>query len=222
MLLILTDSMAAKATAINLARGAPPRSQIEQDIKRALHRRESAQLDTGISWIRAHIGIRGNELADQRANFESHRGQIAGSAGIATEGGIRQISKATRAQERAVASLGKGRMVLWKRRALATYTWMRTGKGPQRQWLHRIQKATNPSCPCGEQVQSGEHIVWDCELHDTERRRNRIHQTRTGEWADLDDPIWVPNDDVEGLAEEDSEQVNGVERFFEYLSFQLC
>ena len=42
-----------------------------------------------------------------------------------------------------------------------------------------------------------------------------------GEWADLDDPIWVPNDDVEGLAESEDQQVNGVERFFEYLSFQF-
>ena len=36
MLLILTDSMAAKATAISLARGAAPRSGIERDIKAAL------------------------------------------------------------------------------------------------------------------------------------------------------------------------------------------
>ena len=64
MLLILTDSMAAKATAINLAKGAAPRSQFERDIKAALRRREALSLDTGISWVRAHIGIRGNELAD--------------------------------------------------------------------------------------------------------------------------------------------------------------
>ena len=44
MLLILTDSMAAKSTAINLSRGAAPRSQIERDIKAALCRRESLSL----------------------------------------------------------------------------------------------------------------------------------------------------------------------------------
>ena len=98
---------------------------------------------------------------------------------------------------------------------------MRTGKGPQREWLHKIAKSTDPSCPCGEQTQSGEHIVWSCALHDTERRRNRIDQTRAGEWADLDGPLWVRNDDVEGLAESDDQQVNGVERFFEYLSYQF-
>ena len=63
--------------------------------------------------------------------------------------------------------------------------------------------------------------MWSCALHDNERRRNRIDNTREGNWADLDDPIWVPNDDVEGLTETDDQQVNGVERFFSYLSFQF-
>ena len=49
MLLILTDSMAAKATAINLSKGAAPRSPIERDIKVALRKREVLKLDTGIS-----------------------------------------------------------------------------------------------------------------------------------------------------------------------------
>lgn len=51
MLLILTDSIAAKATTINLARGAPPRSSsIECDIKAALQRRE-AQASSGSEHI---------------------------------------------------------------------------------------------------------------------------------------------------------------------------
>lgn len=77
MLLILTDSMVAKATVVNLARGAAPRSGIEREIKAALQRRQESKLDTGISWIRAHIGVRGNELADQAARFHSYRGEIA-------------------------------------------------------------------------------------------------------------------------------------------------
>ena len=109
MLLILTDSIAAKATTINLARGAPPRSSsIECDIKAALQRREAQQLDTGISWVRAHICIRGNELADQHALFQSYRGAIAGDKRTATEGGIRRIAKKARAVEREVEGYGLG------------------------------------------------------------------------------------------------------------------
>ena len=108
MLLILTDSMAAKATAINLSKGAAPRSQIERNTKAALHRREALSLDTGISWVRAHIGIRGNELADQHATYQSFLGEISGARRTATEGGIRQIAKEARANERLVAGYGKG------------------------------------------------------------------------------------------------------------------
>ena len=204
-----------------MAAGHPPRSQIEVDIKSALLRRQTLNLDTGISWVRGHIGIRGNELADQCASFHSHRGQIAGDPGIATEGGIRQLTKASRAECRAAPSFGKGRRVGWKRRALAAYTWMRTGKGPQAQWLHRIGKIESPSCPCGTSSQSGEHIVWECPTHNAERSRNRIAHTTKGDWGRLDDPIWVPNDDVKGREETDEEQVDGVERFFEYLSYNL-
>ena len=47
--------------------------------------------------------------------------------------------------------------------------------------------------------------------------------TREGEWGDIDGKIWVPNDDVEGLAESDEQQVDGVERFFDYwhISFEV-
>ena len=171
-----------------------------------------------VCWVRAHIGIRGNELADQHATFHSHLGQIAGTGGTATEGGIRQLTKAARAESRSAPTYGKGRRVGWKRRALAAYTWMRTGKGPQLQWLHRIGKAADPTCHCGAAIQTGEHVVWECRLHNVERRRNRIGSTAKGDWGALDDPLWVPNDDVEGREETDDEQVDGVERFFDYLA----
>ena len=155
MLLVLTDRMAAKATTMNLSRGAAPRSQIEVQIKAALRRRQALGLDTGISWVRAHIGIKGNELADQHATFQSYRGQIANVTRTGTEGGIRWIAKEARASERKVASFGLGNRVNWGRRALATYTWFREGKGPQRQWLYKIGKVEDPSSDCGAEVLAG-------------------------------------------------------------------
>ena len=65
MLLLLMDSMAARNTPRALARGDPPRPGIESRIAEALQQR--SHLDTGISWVRSHIGIPGNEAADKEA-----------------------------------------------------------------------------------------------------------------------------------------------------------
>ena len=156
-------------------------------------------------------------MPDQHAGFQSYKGEIAGAARTATEGGIRRIVQEARASERAVRSFSLGNKVNWGRRALAAYTWFRTGKGSQRQWLHKIGKAEDPSCPCGAAEQSGEYIVRHCTHHSYERAHNFITSTR--EWSNLDTKIWVPNDDAEGLAESDDQQVDGVERFFDYLAY---
>ena len=135
-------------------------------------KKKAQKLDTGISWVRAHIGISGNELADQHATFHSFRGAIAGDKRTATEGGIRRIPKEVRAAERTAEGYGLGGRATWGRHTLSAYTWFRTGKGPQREWLHKIKKAEDPSCPCGAATQTGDHIVSDCSLHLDKRRRN--------------------------------------------------
>ena len=81
-LLLLTDSMAAYRSALNIAAGSPPRSDLEAHIKQALIQRQN--LDTTISWVRSHIGIPGNEAADNAADYCSHLGPVAGLPTTAT------------------------------------------------------------------------------------------------------------------------------------------
>ena len=70
--LILTNSQATMQAIFALVRSSrASRSQIEVDIKHALTARDKAQYDTGIAWIRAHIGIHGNELTDREASFKA-------------------------------------------------------------------------------------------------------------------------------------------------------
>ena len=46
--------------------------------------------------------------------------------------------------------------------------------------------------------------------------RNRITtMTREGEWEDLDRKFWVPNEEA---GDDEDDQVDGVERFFDYLA----
>ena len=77
----------------------------------------------------------------------------------------------------------------WTRQALSAYSWTRTDRGPQKQWLHRIGRAENPHCPCDPHVtQSGEHLVFDCPLH-TAARQTFIPGKRS--WEELDSPHWI-------------------------------
>ena len=88
------------------------------------------------------------------------------------------MGKKERAEARHRASYRKGTAVEWSRRALSAYTWMRTEKGPHREWLHRIGKIDTPYCSCDHAtIQSGAHIVFTCQLHEQARKAliHRVH-----------------------------------------------
>ena len=88
--------------------------------------------------VRSHIGIPGNEKADQATDWQSHLGPISAAPTYATYEGLRAHGKAIRKELRAQPSLGMGRRTLWSRKALSAYTWMRTNRGPQLEWLFRF------------------------------------------------------------------------------------
>jgi len=52
---VLTDSLTALTSTINLAKGYPPRSKIERVISTHIHRRHNAGYITSISWVKGHI-----------------------------------------------------------------------------------------------------------------------------------------------------------------------
>ena len=212
MVLLLTDSMAAYQSALRLARGHHPRSGYSYEIrlKRQLKRRE--HLDTAISWVRSHIGIPGNEAADKLADWQSHLGAVSGLPTVATYEGLRAYHKQVRKTYRAQPSLGFGNKVLWGRKALSAYTWLRTNRGPQREWLHKIRKADSPTCDCGA-TQSGDHITFHCPIVQTARTTLLGPEACT--WAHLDAPRY----DQE---EEDGDKSDLVEEFFSFLFDHLC
>ena len=182
----------------------PPRSGIEIRLKNALIRR--LQVPTAIAWIRSHIGVQGNARADETALLHSHLGRVSLHPSTATFEGIIAHTKASRARERQAASFGIRRPD-WHRHALSAYTWLRTGKGPQRDWLHHIGKSTDPACPaCGASPTSGQHLVFSCPTHLT--RRRELLGGRSS-WEQLDAPDW--------RKEGDDPPYCAIESFFDYL-----
>ena len=82
---------------------------------------------------------------------------------------------------------------------------MRTNRGPQREWLHRLRKVESPLCDCGE-TQSGSHLTFHCPLHQA-ARLSLLGNANT--WEQFDPPRYHPDDE--------EQEHNLVEEFFNYM-----
>lgn len=186
----------------------PPRSGIEIELGDLLTQRYRNQYDTSVSWVRSHIGINGNEEADRLAAHASALGQFTVQEPTVTEGGMRQASKTLRSRARTAPGSGVSRCE-WNRHALSAYTWLRTDRGPQKWWLHKIGKADTSSCQCGHHTENGHHITFECPLYHIQRQA----MGNIKEWEDIDRPIWIK--------EEDEDDWDAVEVFFGFLYRKL-
>ena len=122
---------------------------------------------------------------------------------------MRAISRASRKSARIQAGFGHRRSE-WNQHSLSAYTWMRTDRGPQKQWLHHIGKAASPRCSCpDEPPETGHHLVFSCPRF--ARPRAEFLGERTS-WEELDVPVWKKVG--EGA---DTEYFEATEEFFGYL-----
>ena len=118
--------------------------------------------------MKGHKDIKGNELADMICKHTSILGHE--SEGVVTPAGLRAWAR----RERAEAKGGGGNGLLgWCRKALSAYTWCRTNKGPQNEWLFKIGKAGSDKFKCGEAM-TGTHVVEECPELDQWRPRRAV------------------------------------------------
>ena len=207
-ILLLSDSQSSITKVTKLVTGAQStHSSIKTAIKRLLTIRGENSLDTGIAWVRSHIGVTGNEIADEACARRSFTGQLLSEPQIATEAGIRQTHKQARATWRARATTGLERLTQWGRQALSAYTQTRTNRVPMKACLYKIGTADDPRCPaCSHPTQDGDHIVFHCPA--LRAQRDRLIGTRGGDsWSHLDHPLLIK------LTPEDNELQDGTELF---------
>ena len=126
---ICAASMFALHTTKNLSLGHPPKSNPELRIRMALQTGQDRNVKIYLLWVRAHIGIRGNEEADKIANKESWAGDILNLPHKATAAGVRATNKRLRSQWRFETSFGH-HVSTYNYQAMSAYTWMRTDRGP--------------------------------------------------------------------------------------------
>src|SRR5258706_9698139 len=96
-------------------------------------------------------------------------------AGARKEGWFGQMVKGWRGEVRQVVGFGEGRVMSWGRKAVSTYTHLRTKKGALRGWKYKIGKDDSPQCRhCGEGEETGDHLMFTC-----------------GKWKDLREEVWI-------------------------------
>ena len=162
-ILILSVSQAAikavvKAGKRGRARTAALKEAIE-GIAEKQQREGGIEKPVTLAWIKAHIGINGNEMADKMAKEATvHQGENK-----VTEGGIKAVWQEMRRNERRVEGFGKGRVIGWNRTSVTAYSHMRTGKGRLRGWREKIGKEDFGFCQCGAgMMETGTHAAFGC------------------------------------------------------------
>ena len=143
---VASGSQTAIARCMNLASGATRvGSWIDEKAVRAMRRLEGKLV---LIWVKGHSGVEGNELADGRAKEGVRRGQWGSEPSIATPAGIRQAYSLFRREPH----------LKWDRTELRGLSYLHTDKGPMKAWLHRIGRAEDPFCACG-QTQNVAHLL---------------------------------------------------------------
>ena len=109
-ILLLTDSRAAISAVKKAGRTGKARTRELARLMKTVEKREEegGKEAVALGWVKAHIGIHGNKMADNMAKKGAEKG--AGTLQV-TEGGIWQKGKSWRKEARQVAGFGKGKAV---------------------------------------------------------------------------------------------------------------
>ena len=105
-LLVLSDSKAALAAVRNAASAGVARTADLRRVVNLVGVWALAGVELRFGWVKAHVGLRGNERADTLAKAGCKKHGLA----WVTEGGVRALWKRLRSGERLVAGLGAGRV----------------------------------------------------------------------------------------------------------------
>jgi hypothetical protein len=156
---------------------------------------EQAEWNIRFCWVKANVGTQGNELADRLAKETATKADIAIC--------YNKIPKSVVQRELEIRSVEKWHSV-WNRTTKGNttkeyfptvaerlnmkistnqhFTAMLTGHGNIKSYLHLFKIITSPSCPCGKNDQTTDHLLYECELRKSQRHILKIAVSKSGVW----------------------------------------
>jgi ribonuclease HI len=175
---IFTDSRIT----LDLLQNANNHSYLIEEIRKRLSYLDRANWTIGISWVKAHAGIYGNEMAYQLAKAATQNSDIAVS--------LNRIPTSTLHSELKEVVIQKWQTD-WDKCTKAAITKeffpnvrhrlnmkisinpnfmaMVTGHGRTRAYRHQFKLIDNATCPCNKEDQTVDHLIFWCTLLHTNR-----------------------------------------------------
>ena len=154
-------------------------------------------------WVKAHIGIEGNEEADRLAkkaaqeddqNIAYNRIPVTTFATEINKKVITQWQGQWESTEKGEACRSffpvlEHRLKM-KIPVTPEFTAIVTGHGKTRSYLHRFKIVENPSCTCNVGQQTPDHLIYECK-HLQAKRSSLIKHTmiRGGDWPPAHDEL---------------------------------
>jgi hypothetical protein len=153
-----------------------------EEIRRKMMEMGKMNWNIHLCWVKAHVGIQGNELADTLAKEAATDEDITECYRRVPKSVVKieLCSKSVEKWQMEWGKTTKGKItkeyvtvvaerLKMKLNITQNFTCMVTGHGNIRSYLHRFKIIDTPICPCGTTDQTIEHLLYECELLTKER-----------------------------------------------------
>ena len=188
---IYTDS---KVT-IDLLKNNDKHGYIIEEIRKTIKILSNQYWQIHFQWIKAHVGIYGNEVADKLAKEAAEGNNMPLVYNKIPESSIIEAERKRGIEkwQQIWANSTKGTLtksffpsvqdrLRIKIPMTKNFTTIVTGHGPIRSYFYRFKISESPECPCSGVEQTVQHLLWECSILDRQRRNFKMAIGGEGNW----------------------------------------